>query len=74
MLHTQSPKLAALEQKNEELLRQQQALQAQLEQQQAQQEDIMAKLTEKGLLATQRPDETTKEEMGTLLQETQSES
>ena len=73
MLHTQSPKLAALEQKNEELLRQQQALQAQLEQQQAQQEDIMAKLTEKGLLATQRPDETTKEEMGTLLQETQSE-
>ena len=73
MLHTQSPKLAALEQKNEELLRQQQALQAQLEQQQAQQEDIMAKLTEKGLLAAQRPDETTKEEMGTLLQETQSE-
>ena len=33
----------------------------------------MAKLAEKGLLATQRPDETSKEEMGTLLQETQSE-
>ena len=71
-MHTQSPKLATLEQRNEDLLRQQQALQAQLEQQQAQQDEIMAKLAEKGLLATQRPDETTKEEMGSLLQETQS--
>ena len=73
LLHTQSPKLAALEQKNEDLLRQQQALQAQLEQQKVQQEEIMARLAEKGLLASQNLDESTKEEMGTLLHETQSE-
>ncbi len=72
LLHTQSPKLLALEQKNEQLLRQQEVLQQRLEQQQLQQEQIMQKLAEKGLLATQRPDETTTQEMGSLLQETQS--
>ncbi len=74
LLHTQSPKLLALEQKNEQLLRQQEVLQQRLEQQQLQQEQIMQKLAEKGLLATQRPDETTTQEMGSLLQETQSRS
>ena len=72
MLHSQSPKLTALEQKNEELLRQQEALQEQLEQQKAQQEEIMAKLNEKGLLASQRPEATTPEEIGSIIQETQS--
>ena len=53
-------------------MRQQQALQVQLEQQKVQQEEIMARLADKGLLATQNPDETINEEMGNLLQETQS--
>ncbi len=78
LLHSSSPKLLALAQQNTDLQarveQQQQQLQhqqQQLLQQQEQQQEVLERLRNQDVMSMQKPEDTM-QEMGTLLQSTQS--